>query len=859
MPNRPSARPQWKTTALHSAIAALCVNGLFISQARATADPCEATVSADQGQCTPSSSADTVVNQGVTIETSNSPAVLYFGNLGDSVGGPGSLTNNGSILSNGLGEYDWSPIVGVDIQNELLGTLTNNGLISGTSVSNDSKSSFAYGIREGGGPAMQGILRNSGTIRASSTSTAGDQAQAVGLHITNSLAADAVIDNLASGTITASATGLIITRARAVYASQFSGTLNNDGTIQATQNGGHGEATGIKANSFYGAINNHGTISATVANGGEGQANAVFFNNFNGTLNNYGTLSATTADGGEGQATGLYAGYMFNGEVNNYGTIGGTAADGGEGYSILNNGSEGISSINNMQGGVLRGRLKLGGNGVNVNNAGLIDLPMLANAGFVRGDFTQTATGTLRIMADGSGEDHYSQLYVGGTANIAGKAYVDVKQVNSLAIGQTLYNVVYTDSNTGYLTGNFAQVADNSALFNFKSLATQGEDGHIDFQIVKGLTAVEAVNANNNPAARGAARALDSIIDRGTSNPNMQTVIDALGRLGTEQEVSDAVSQTMPLLVGNSAIAANSALTGINRVIQSRIESNRGMSSGDEFYGDHKVWLKPFGSLADQNDRNGASGFEANTAGLALGIDGTVSDTTRLGVAFAYAKADIDGNSKTAPNSAEVDVYQLLGYGSHSLDRGMELNFQAGIGQNNTAGKRDILFLGETAKSDYSSLVATAGVGLGRTFTLSESTDFTPSVRTDYTWIKDEGYTEKGSSANLKVGSRSTDELILGLDGKLSHEFMPGTRVTANLGVGYDALNSQSSITASFAGAPGAGFTTRGLEPSPWLQRAGLGLSTNTDNGVEISLRYDAEHRESFLNQTASVKLRWDI
>ncbi|WP_372877021.1 autotransporter domain-containing protein, partial [Pseudomonas sp.] len=136
---------------------------------------------------------------------------------------------------------------------------------------------------------------------------------------------------------------------------------------------------------------------------------------------------------------------------------------------------------------------------------------------------------------------------------------------------------------------------------------------------------------------------------------------------------------------------------------------------------------------------------------------------------------------------------------------------------------------------------------------------FTPSVRTDYTWIKDEGYTEKGSSANLKVDSRSTDELILGLDGKLSHEFMPGTRVSANLGVGYDALNSQVSITSSFAGAPGASFTTRGLEPSPWLQRAGLGLTTNTDNGVEISLRYDAEHRESFLNQTASVKLRWDI
>lgn len=818
-----SPRPQWKATALHSAIAALCANGLYITQAQATPS-CAQIISADQGQCTPSSSADTVVNQGVTISTVNEAAVLYFGDLGYTEGTAyGSLTNNGSILSSGLGEDYWSAISGVDVQGELLGTLTNTGIISGTSVSNDSRDSFAYGIVERGSPGMQGIVRNSGAISANSTSTAA-YAEAVGLYINNGVAADALIDNQATGTISATASGL------------------------------NGAAVGVAALSFYGTLTNQGQINASL-NAQDGIAAAVYSNYFSGNLNNHGTINAALADGSEGLAVGLYTGYMFGGGVNNFGTISGTAADGGESYSILNYGSEGASSINNMGSGVLRGKLSLGGSGVSVTNAGLIDFPMAADAGYVAGDFTQTATGTLRIMTDGSGEDHYSQLYVGGTANIAGNAFVNVQEVNTLAIGQTLDRVV----SASYLNGNFTQVADNSALFNFQSLSSQGEDGHIDFKIVKGLTAVDAVTASNNPSGLGAAGALDTIIDRGTANPNMQTVIDALGRLSTEQEVSDAVSQTVPLLAGNSAIASNSALTGINRVIQSRIESNRGMSSGDEFYGDHKVWLKPFGSLADQNDRNGASGFEANTAGLALGIDGTVSDATRIGVAFAYAKADIDGNSNTAPNSAEVDVYQLLGYGSHSLDQNTELNFQAGIGQNTTEGKRDILFLGETAKADYNSLVATAGVGLARTYTLNESTDFTPSVRTDYTWIKDEGYTEKGSSANLKVDSRSTDQLILGLDGKLSHEFAPGMMVSANLGVGYDALNSQSSITASFAGEPGAGFVTRGLEPSPWLQRAGLDLTTNTDNGMEISLRYDAEHRESFLNQTASVKLRWDI
>jgi outer membrane autotransporter protein len=791
MPSQPSSRPQWQTNALYSAIAALCTSGLVMSQAQA-GDACGPIVSADQGQCIPAYEYDNIlVNQGVTISTSDQAAVLYSGNLGFSEVGPvqGSLTNNGSIRSSGLGTGQLL-IVGVHIPGLLRGTLTNNGVISGTS--NASGQSYAYGIS---GLAMQGVLRNSGSISATSSSADGN-AFARGLDISNSTSAEALIDNLASGRITAEATGQS-GYASAVFVDTMGGTLTNRGQISANINAVSGRAAG------------------------------VFSNSFSGTLNNYGTIV-------------------------------GTATNGGLGYSIYIGPSVGSSSkVNNMQGGVLRGKLFLSGDGVNVNNAGLIDLPMRLDAGYVRGDFTQTATGILRIMADGSGEDHYSQLQA-RNADIAGKAFVDVKQVNTLAVGQTLVGVVSVFG-SGKLTGNFAQVKDNSALFNFKSLATQGAGGHIDFQIVKDLTAVEAVNTSNNPAARGAAGALDRIIDSGTSNPNMQTVIDALGNLGTEQEVSDAVSQTLPLFAGSSTIALNSALTGISRVIESRMDANRGMSSGDEFYGDRKLWLKTFGSWADQDDRNNVSGFDANTAGLVMGADATVSEQTRIGVALAYANSTIDSNSKVAPNSADIDMYQVIGYGSHSLDQNTELNFHAGIGQNNTDGKHDILFLGETAKSDYSSLVATAGLGLGRTFKLNETTDFTPSVRTDYIWIKDEGYTEKGSSANLKVDSQTTDQWIVGIDGKLSHEFMPSTRVVANLGLGYDLLNSQSTVNAAFAAEPGIGFTTRGLDPSPWRQNAGLGVIHDTASGMEVSLRYDAEHSEGFLNQTASVKARWDF
>lgn len=359
-------------------------------------------------------------------------------------------------------------------------------------------------------------------------------------------------------------------------------------------------------------------------------------------------------------------------------------------------------------------------------------------------------------------------------------------------------------------------------------------------------TVLSAVRNTGNKPAEGAAEVIDN-----------HSALSSLFS-GTDQQISEAVSQTLPLLTGGSQVAVSAALSGINRVIQARIESNRGLSSGDTFFGDRKLWMKPFGSWADQNDRGGVSGFDASIWGLALGADGTLDDKTRLGVAFAYANGNVESNSTVAPQSADVSVYQLIGYGSRSLDASTELNFQIDVGQNKNKGRRTIAFASTVASADYDSWTAHAGVGVGRTFMLKERTNFTPSVRADYTWFKDESYSETGAGLlNLNVNSRSSEELILSVDGKLTHEVNPRTTVTANVGVGYDVINDRVSIISAFAGAPSARFTTNGLDPSPWLTRAGLGVVYQVNDRIQITARYDAEYREDFLNQTASAKARW--
>lgn len=105
------------------------------------------------------------------------------------------------------------------------------------------------------------------------------------------------------------------------------------------------------------------------------------------------------------------------------------------------------------------------------------------------------------------------------------------------------------------------------------------------------------------------------------------------------------------------------------------------------------------------------------------------------------------------------------------------------------------------------------------------------------------------------VNGRSTDELILAVDGKLSHALNQTTTLNTNLGVGYDTQAKQSSVTSAFQGG-GAAFSTTGINPPKTLVRGGLGLVINTKSAVEVTARYDVEARSGFTNQTASIKFK---
>lgn len=604
--------------------------------------------------------------------------------------------------------------------------------------------------------------------------------------------------------------------------------LINRGTIR----GGDGGAGG------------DGTLGGNGGNGGAGVSGNGF------TLTNASGATIRGGDGGVGGA-GLMSGSSGsagagiistgNSTIYNSGTIRGGA--GGNAIVLQNSGNELVLRT----GSVINGGVQAGGARVQIGDAGA---PYISPN--INGSFTLGSGGIFSISANSNdNESGYGRLIISGTANVTGSsAEVNVASVNTLAGGQTLTRVL--GANT--LVGNFSGVTDNSALFDFTS-RVNGNQIDFDIQQAANTSVTSSAQVNNNNPALGAARVLDQIIASGGSTPGMQQVVTNLGQLATESEVSDAASQTLPLLIGSSQAAASNAANAVGNVLQGRVQ---GQASGEALLSEGELWVQPFGTWARQDKRDGVAGFDVDTHGLVVGGDAALNAQSRVGLAIAYANSRVDGDSQAAPNSAEMDLYQLIGYGSYDLDAATQLSWQLDYGQGRTDGKRQILFMSSTAKSSYTSDIAHAGIALSHDYAISEATLLTPALRADYSWIRDEGYREKGADAlNLDVDSRSADSLILGLDGELVHAFDARLQATVKLGVGYDVLNEQASITSAYAGAPGLGFVTKGLEPSPWLARGGMGLTYRVSDSAELSANYDAEYREDFLSHSASLTARW--
>jgi autotransporter family porin len=461
------------------------------------------------------------------------------------------------------------------------------------------------------------------------------------------------------------------------------------------------------------------------------------------------------------------------------------------------------------------------------------------------GDYTQTASGILSIgVAD---DTTFGKLAVTGTATLPSNAKIDINVADAdfNFTATSMANAI--SAGTLVSDGTFA-VSDNSLLFNFG--AVKNGDA-VDLTIAVATDALASTTSQGKTAAAGAAAAIDNII----SDDPTGEIAGAFVGLTTDKQVADAVESVLAGASGGMAQLTNTATGAVTDVVSDRQNSKKGLSSGDSFMTDRHVWLKPFGSWAEQDNRQGVTGYDIDSYGLAMGVDGDISSSWNVGAAFAYINSDVESNLAAGSHQIDMDSYLAKVYATMTFDATTALNLQAGVGISDYDSSRR-LFTGDVANADYDSWNTQLSAELERSFQVNDKTVMTPYVHADYSYVNVDGYTESGAGAlSLNVDDDSADSLIIGTGVKANHTVSDSLSLLANAGIGYDVMTDRSSLTSGFAGG-GAQFTTDGIEPDEWVYNAGVGAKYSLANGTEITAAYTVDARQDYTDQSLSANFR---
>ncbi|MCX7789496.1 MAG: ESPR-type extended signal peptide-containing protein, partial [Chloroflexaceae bacterium] len=422
-----------------------------------------------------------------------------------------SLGNNASLTVTGTGKLlAGTNTTGVEVYGvTTTGSIINHGTIAAART----------GIRVESNSSIGGGITNTGQITSSDKR---------GIRVESSILAGSIYN---SGTITGGTAGILLESE-----TTLGGGITNSGTIQ-------GGSAGIMifSSTLMGKIVNHGSILTDST----GDAAALFIRSSSvvGGLVNDGTI--------DGRPKGILLAFSstLTGGLTNSGTIAGSEyaiyVDSSSLDSIVITGNDTAKFIGEVYAPATPVTVA-GGATYTLDNGNHFQVQIFTNQGTLKigagseatisGDFTLANTGTFSPAVADSG---YGRISVSGAVALGGTLAVDAAGLTAAnTYNGTVAGVIYGGSSR---TGTFATVTDNSLLFDFTPVyKTDGFDLTFGGSSPGGVLA--AVNATGNSPARGAAAALDAIIADNPGGPIATLFLP----FSTQQQVSDAVSQTLP-------------------------------------------------------------------------------------------------------------------------------------------------------------------------------------------------------------------------------------------------------------------------------------------------------------------------
>ena len=341
-------------------------------------------------------------------------------------------------------------------------------------------------------------------------------------------------------------------------------------------------------------------------------------------------------------------------------------------------------------------------------------------------------------------------------------------EVRSL-LGQQ-YNILSAQQG---VSGQFDAVAPN---YLFLGTGLSYQPTGVTLSVGRNGTSFASVAQTSNE--RAVAAAADALA---AGNPVYESLLNS----GTAGEARQAFRQLSGQIHADIASALVNDSRYLREALNGRLRQAEGLASSSAIKADEGgAWAQLLGAWDHASGDANATGYQASTYGVLVGLDSAVAGDGRLGVATGYTRTSLHGGYGS---KADSDNYHLAAYGDKQFGA-LALRGGAGYTWHRIDTKRSVNYGMQSDRdtAKYSArteqLFAEAGYSVQ-----GEWLNLEPFVNLAYVNFENNGIAESGGAAALRGDKQHTDATVstLGLRADTEWQVSAGTTVALRSELGW--------------------------------------------------------------------------
>ncbi|MHC8299912.1 autotransporter domain-containing protein [Pseudomonas sp. ZS1P83] len=273
------------------------------------------------------------------------------------------------------------------------------------------------------------------------------------------------------------------------------------------------------------------------------------------------------------------------------------------------------------------------------------------------------------------------------------------------------------------------------------------------------------------------------------------------------------------------------------------------------------AWVKVLGAWGKSDGGHDNASSNSSIGGLLAGVDGLITEDTRLGFVTGYSDSSLSMGDGTH-SSASVDSYHLGAYLGHEIDA-LRLSVGGAYSWHRIDVKRDLQFGDVSGKQKSKRDATTAQLFTEAAYRLDlQPLALEPFANLAYVHLNSDSFTEKGDAAALKGGEDTRDAVLSTLGVRASKSVALSDKqqleLSGTLGWQHNLSNTRSEDHLAFAnGNTGFSVQSVSMDRNAAVVGARAGLAVAQD--VRVSLDYNGLLGSNEKDHGVGLTLDWQF